>query len=36
MGEALSRQLTGVELKDDSDVPALPGPQSNGLNLGQS
>lgn len=36
MGEALSRQLTGVELKDDSDVPALPGPQSNGLNLAQS
>ena len=25
MGEALSRRLTGVELKDDSDLPSLPG-----------
>lgn len=25
IGEALARQLTGVELKDDSDIPALPG-----------
>ena len=36
MGEALSRQLTGVELKDDSDLPALPAATVSGEQLASS